>query len=156
MICRTCTKDKNEAEFSFRDKARGLRHRQCKQCHKNDALVCYNKHIARYKSTAAVRRKQHKHQLHTLLYQYLLDHPCVDCGESDPVVLDSDHVGQKRDGITQLIKRGASWETVKDELSQCETRCSNCHRRKTAQRNGKWFKLVSEIACTSRPLGTPQ
>jgi hypothetical protein len=65
---------------------------------------------------------------------YLLGHPCVDCGERDPVVLDFDHVrGVKKAGVCFLANIGtASLETLRAEIEKCEVRCANCHRRKTA------------------------
>lgn len=78
-----------------------------------------------------------------LLYEYLCEHPCVDCGERDPVVLELDHVrGDKRDNIANLIRSGRSWEPIRAEIAKCEVRCANCHRRATARRNGTWKKLI--------------
>lgn len=64
---------------------------------------------------------------------------CVDCGESDPVVLDFDHVeGEKVASVSKLF-RAASKERIQAELAKCEVRCSNCHRKRTAQQFG-WYK----------------
>lgn len=69
------------------------------------------------------------------LYQYLLKNPCVDCGESDPVVLEFDHRGDKRLMISSAVNNyGAS--RLKEEIDKCEVRCSNCHKRKTAIEQG--------------------
>jgi hypothetical protein len=61
----------------------------------------------------------------------------VDCGESDPVVLDFDHVrGSKRFSIAIAVTLGYPWETLLREIEKCEVRCANCHRRKTARQMG--------------------
>lgn len=66
--------------------------------------------------------------------------PCIDCGESDPVVLDFDHVkGKKKKGISVLY-HSSKWETVLKEIKKCVVRCANCHRRKTAKER-KWMVL---------------
>ena len=67
---------------------------------------------------------------------------CVICGESDPVVLDFDHITGfiKEDTISNLIKRNASIENIQLEIDKCQILCANCHRRKTAQ-DFNWFKL---------------
>ncbi len=66
---------------------------------------------------------------------YLKEHPCVDCGETDVVVLDFDHKDPttKRDDLGRLIAVGYSWEYLQTEMNKCDVRCSNCHRRKTAR-----------------------
>lgn len=74
------------------------------------------------------------------IYQYLSNHPCVDCGESDIVVLDFDHLRDKRMGVSALMHRGASIASLEKEISKCEVVCANCHRRRTAK-TGNWYKL---------------
>ena len=70
---------------------------------------------------------------------YLLDsferHPCTDCGERDPLVLEFDHVADKQFSIaTGLLRR--PWQAVLDEMAKCEVVCANCHRRRTVKRGG--------------------
>ena len=75
------------------------------------------------------------------LYTYLSSHPCVDCGQTDIRCLEFDHVrGNKSYSIATLIKRAASWSAIEAEITKCEVRCVNCHRRKTLER-GKWWRF---------------
>ena len=70
---------------------------------------------------------------------YLLEHPCVDCKESDLVVLEFDHVrGVKKRDVMGLLN--CSLETIKTEIAKCDVVCANCHTKRTAQRlNGyRW------------------
>jgi hypothetical protein len=72
---------------------------------------------------------------------YLAAHPCVDCGEADPVVLDFDHV----DGKSMAISAGLiGWSIARiiQEIRKCEVRCANCHRRRTAKQLGWYDYLV--------------
>jgi hypothetical protein len=68
------------------------------------------------------------------------NHPCVDCGESRLPCLDFDHIiGKKRFTIANVIRKGYSWSTIKEEIDKCVVRCSNCHRMKTAKEQN-WYK----------------
>jgi hypothetical protein len=63
---------------------------------------------------------------------------CVECGEKDFRVLEFDHVrGVKTADISKMISH--SEERLRAELTLCEVRCANCHRRKTAERAG-WYR----------------
>jgi hypothetical protein len=75
-----------------------------------------------------------------MVLHYLADHPCVDCGEKDLVVLQFDHVrGKKIENISLMIRLGYSEEAIHKEIAKCEVRCANCHARRTAiQQN--WTK----------------
>ena len=75
-----------------------------------------------------------------LVVEYLQAHPCEDCGETDPVVLEFDHVGDKTKGneVGRLISDGAKMCRVMAEITKCEVRCANCHRRKTAT-DRNWY-----------------
>ena len=76
-----------------------------------------------------------------MVLEYLLEHPCVDCGESNPIVLEFDHVrGKKYKAVSELMSWDYSLKTLKDEIAKCDVRCANCHRIKTAQERG-WHML---------------
>jgi hypothetical protein len=77
------------------------------------------------------------------LAAYLLEHPCIDCGETDIQVLDLDHLDSmtKTREIGLMILRGCSWDTVRAELEKCVVRCANCHRRRTARDWSHWRYL---------------
>jgi hypothetical protein len=78
--------------------------------------------------------------------EYLTGHPCIDCGEADPFVLEFDHVkGPKRRNICDIVSMGWSLATLEDEIAKCVVRCANCHRRKTAHQF-KWFKSTEAKA----------
>jgi hypothetical protein len=69
-----------------------------------------------------------------LIIDYLLSHPCVDCGEDDLLVLEFDHVrGVKIGAVGVIANGGASVEKLKAEIAKCEVRCANCHRRRTVK-----------------------
>lgn len=60
---------------------------------------------------------------------------CIDCGESNPLVLDFDHVrGKKIMCISNMVRNSYSIDTIKKEMDKCEVRCSNCHRIITHKR----------------------
>lgn len=71
------------------------------------------------------------------LHVYLLSHPCVDCGETNPVVLEFDHVrGTKLFNVGEATSKGYSLKRVQAEVEKCEIRCANCHRQKTYREAG--------------------
>ncbi len=77
---------------------------------------------------------------HLLVLHALSDAQCVDCGERDPLVLQFDHLMDKADHISWLVGSGCSPLRLARELSKCQIRCANCHRRATA-RAGAWFRV---------------
>lgn len=80
------------------------------------------------------------------IQEYLTNHPCVDCGESDPIVLEFDHIDPslKIRGITQ-VATNSSLETLQEEVEKCEVWCANCHRRKTAKQLGHYQYLENHV-----------
>ncbi len=82
---------------------------------------------------------------------YLENHPCVDCGEHDPIVLDFDHVsGEKINTVSSILGSGKSLVHLVVEIEKCVVRCANCHRRKTAQQRGWIYKLQSSNNSTGK------
>lgn len=76
------------------------------------------------------------------VFAYLIDHACVDCGETDPVVLDFDHLRDKVDNVSSLVVLRRPWLEILAEIAKCEVRCANCHARKTARGIGSYRTKV--------------
>lgn len=77
-------------------------------------------------------QRRHREANKERIYEYLLVHPCVDCGESDPIVLEFDHVrGTKKKNVSRMACGSTySWTAIKIEIDKCDIRCANCHRRR--------------------------
>lgn len=82
-----------------------------------------------------------------MLFDLLSKKSCVDCGESDPVVLDFDHKNPKEKlrPVSKLLSGHWSWKSVESEIEKCEIRCANCHRRKTYVQQGGWGKTKKVV-----------
>ena len=132
-----CHEWKPEAEFAFRSIKTGKRQSHCRKCHAAYRREHYLRTKPTYIQNERVRMRERRRQNRILLYEYLLGHPCVDCGELDPVVLDFDHRDPtvKRDEVSKLAARQA-WSTVLQEIAQCVVRCASCHRKRTASSTG--------------------
>lgn len=76
------------------------------------------------------RRRRQETQLR--LIAYLKDHPCVDCGETDVLVLEFDHRRDKKFCVASLMSW--KWENVLLEIQKCDVVCANDHCRRTARR----------------------
>jgi hypothetical protein len=101
----------------------------------------------RRQSYAAKLARQRALRGHVL--DHLRHHPCVDCGEADPVVLEFDHLGEKTASISGLISHTATRKAVEAEIARCEVVCTNCHRRRTATRAG--WRRASAPESVTRP-----
>jgi len=113
-------------------------HPYCKPCNISQRMAAYH----RDPSIQRNRSKKDKADNKLKLLSYLLEHPCVDCGESDPIVLDFDHSrGVKRECIARMLS--CAWSTIVLEIEKCDVVCANCHRRRTAKRHGRWMKSKS-------------
>lgn len=141
LSCGTCKHSKPIAEFNFRNRALGVRHSTCKECQKTFKRAFYERNLESYKKKSAAQKYDAIRQNRERVLAYLLSHPCVDCGEADPIVLQFDHIEKKHKAISQLIIDGASWERIESEIAKCQVRCANCHRKKTA-REQPWFRFL--------------
>lgn len=59
---------------------------------------------------------------------------CVDCGINNHIILDFDHIRDKKYNISRMIHDGFSWKAIKKEIEKCEVVCANCHRLRTYNR----------------------
>lgn len=131
--CNKCGKTKLITEFSFKNKKLRIRHSDCKECHGKWFANYYHKNRDKQLREVFERKKRHADEIRKFLYMYLLEHSCVDCPETDPVVMHFDHMGNKEFNIGNAVNRGVSLETLKKEIAKCVIRCANCHAKKTAK-----------------------
>lgn len=130
--CKFCQNEKNR-------KYRSKNPKQVKKSKQQD----YIKHKDAYLRRAGKRREKMIYEY----FSYLLEHPCVECGESDPVVLDFHHINKnnKIAEVSNLIYAEGKFlnnPAVQKEILKCEVLCSNCHRKKTAkQRNSLKYRF---------------
>jgi len=137
--CVTCGFPKEEEEFNWRYKALGIRQKSCRECQHGHGKKYYQNHIEEEKERTRRRRVTAREEARDFVYSYLSTHFCVDCGETDPRVLEFDHIHGKAANVATLISEGASIERLRIEISLCVVRCANCHRKKTSDEMG-WRK----------------
>lgn len=121
----------------------------CRDCNKIRSRKYYADNPAKHKAITKGKSKEQIKRNQEYALDYLRCHPCVDCEEEDPVLLDFDHVrGQKNGNIGAMIHVPVSIKKLQAEIDKCEIRCVACHRRRTA-RAGGWFRFVA--APTTKP-----
>ncbi len=142
QVCTQCGRDLALAEFNYKDRRRGKLHNLCRSCSRAYFRGYYAQHrqkfVLRSKRKNAVERKDHQERV----LAFLRTHPCIDCGEADPVVLQFDHQDpeSKSSNVGELLRRRASWARIQAEIDKCDVRCANDHQRRTASQFG-WYRL---------------
>lgn len=131
--CTKCNKIKSVEEFSWKSKIKKIRCHSCKECHKAWFKKYWKENKDKHRETIRARYAIVILRNQKFVYEYLLTHPCVDCLETDPIVLEFDHQRDKISTIERLINNGCSIEKIKKEIDKCEIRCANCHAKKTAR-----------------------
>lgn len=128
-----CHQEKPEAEFAFRSLATGKRQDHCRQCHAAYRRQHYLDNRAIYIAREVARIKGYREMNRAHILAFLETHPCVDCGESDPVLLEfDDRDPATKSGAVTLIAVHKPWKFVQVEIEKCDVRCIACHRRRTA------------------------
>lgn len=145
-VCCTCGLAKPMSEFALKDKERGTRSTKCRTCQAAYSREHYRRNRPKYLQKASTQRKVNREQCRQHVFNYLSTHPCIDCGEIDPILLEFDHrdASLKRESISRMISK-RTWPIIQLEIAKCDVRCANCHRRRTAQQFG-WSKLHENSA----------
>ena len=110
----------------------------------NDERAYQHQHYLRnkelYKKKAVISRRKQVAEQRLLVWTYLSDHPCVDCGIADIRVLHFDHRdrSQKAGPIGHFY---GSRKKLLAEIAKCDVRCANCHMIRTADQFG-WARAL--------------
>jgi hypothetical protein len=144
--CTGCRRERPLVGFRIKNKRTGRRGTLCRACRSAYGKLHYEKNREKYRTRGRRPHHEQRDEYWFWVMSYLTAHPCLDCGETDPVVLQFDH----RDGTTKvgtvgLMLNRASWDDLLREIGKCDVRCANCHRVRTAQQCG-WSKSIHESA----------
>lgn len=142
--CRKCNLIKSFNDFTKNKREKDGYRRVCQLCsstyerdrYHKDESIRYVRHVHAAGREGKVQRNR------IFLFNYLLNHSCVDCNESDPIVLEFDHIKDKKYNVSHLIAAGYSIAKISEEIKKCEVRCANCHRRKTSKQFN-WYNKTA-------------
>jgi len=97
------------------------------------------------KANSRVATKKYKHKLQMYVWDYLSQHPCVDCGESNILFLEFDHRFDKKEWVSFLIRKHASINAIISEIAKCDVRCIGCHRTREWSKYGNSGKNLRNV-----------
>jgi hypothetical protein len=124
---------KNLFLFPARKISKDGRASWCKACYKIYWNKRYFENHAHYRSSHNASRNKIREKNARKVFEFLQQNPCKRCGETDPIVLEFDHLEKtdKIESISNMIAN-ASWQQIESEIAKCDVLCANCHRRKSA------------------------
>jgi hypothetical protein len=136
-VCCTCKDSKSIDNFSKKSSSPDGLQNVCRSCASLHSRKHYINNIDRVKRRTKDRRKRIRPILQSIILSYL-ERGCIDCGEKDIVVLDFDHISNKKFNVSTMVHDCVDLNKIEEEISKCEIRCANCHRRKTAKTFSWW------------------
>lgn len=134
--CVTCHLDRPLSAYNKRSSAKDGLQARCRDC----ARAWYVANRVEHGRSTRRRSDEVRRAYQQLIGAYLLEHPCVDCGETDVRCLEFDHEDPagKSAAVHRLVGSGVAWQRILDEIAKCSVRCSNCHQRRTMLQQGSW------------------
>jgi hypothetical protein len=141
-VCHKCLQEKPLEEFPWKSIVTRKRQAVCKTCTAQRSADWYENNKDHHRKNVYDRRTKLRLEAREYVLNYLSTQPCENCRESDPVVLEFHHIGEKGDEVSTLLHQSDSLIRVIEEISRCQVLCSNCHKRVTTKERG-WFKSRS-------------
>lgn len=141
--CCTCHQWLDKTEFNKRQAAWDGLQSRCRKC----SRAWYEQKREQHIKNVRRRNDRVREENRDRMRGYLLEHPCVDCGETDLRVLEFDHrPGTTKTGnVTKMAADGLAWKIVAVEIEKCDVRCDNCHRIRTCERAGSWRQVHHSV-----------
>tara|TARA_R110000772_G_scaffold17946_3_gene50034 strand:+ start:173369 stop:173830 length:462 start_codon:yes stop_codon:yes gene_type:complete len=139
--CTTCKLPKDTGEFNKNKAKKDGLNTICRECSNKHSKQYYQENKEHHIKVISKRRNITNRENRKKLFNFYLNNPCVDCTESDPIVLECDH----KEGVvkfkivSEMVNSGYSWDRIQEEIDKCDVRCSNCHKKRTAKDQG-WYK----------------
>lgn len=150
-----CKKCHNEKTKRWRQENKGrnalsqkkwLKTEAGKRSKRSQVKAYYLKNCKQIIKQNRMNEKEMLRKARNKILDYLLGHPCVDCGQKNPLRLTFDHVrGIKVFSIGNAVGGRYGWDRIQKEMQKCDVRCFNCHMEKTAiERNFMMYQLLKE------------
>ena len=117
--CYRCGEVKPVKEFAWRRRAKGQRDTFCRPCRSAYGKEHYAANRARYIEQARVQKERLRRERTLYLLEYFRTHPCVDCDETDPVVLEFDHLRDKLFTVEAALSQ-RNWSSILAEIEKCD------------------------------------
>lgn len=95
-------------------------------------------------SKDSIRKMERQGRLKAEIVTYKREHKCTDCKFNfPPICMEFDHLKEKggRQNEVNILVRQGRMTAARQEILKCDLLCSNCHRIRTATRNG-WNYLL--------------
>lgn len=137
--CTKCNIVQPIENFPWKNQLLGRRHSVCKTCTAERSKRLYNEDKQSQIERVRINNQRYRQTAREYVLEYLSSHPCSNCGETDPRVLEFHHEGEKENEVSRLMGRGASLDALIAEISKCIVLCANCHRKLTSDERG-WYK----------------
>lgn len=141
--CKRCSNILPLESFNFKNKAKGTRNAWCSECNKAYQKTHYSSNKETYVAKAVEWKRSYRSMIYGWMRDYVLDHPCVDCGIDDFRIVHFDHKDQltKEFEISKAIAGAYSLPKILDEVAKCDVRCANHHALRTAEQLGYYSDL---------------
>lgn len=146
-VCRTCGIDKPLTDYHKNTGRKDGIQSRCKACQKHYHRQHYLRNKETVRKQLQINKQRYREETIDFLLSYFSTHPCIDCGETNPLVLEFDHVrGTKAHNMAELFSGKRKTALIEAELSKCDVRCANCHRIRTAkQRNWYMYQKLTSV-----------
>lgn len=142
-VCSICKENKSTTEFNKKLSSKDGLQNVCRLCNSEQNKKHYQNNLDKIKNRSKKRNRRVKPELQKILLPFL-EKGCAVCGEKDLVVLDFDHLRDKKYNIAKLVSAVFSVKKVLSEIEKCQILCANCHRRKTAKDFNWWRINIAE------------
>jgi len=121
--CGGCEEVKLIAQFNIKGKYKNgnVRYQSfCKLCNSAASKIYYASNREKHIKDIGKRKQKYIERNRLYVYNFLLEHPCIDCRDPRPYVLDFDHVtDDKHSNISKMIGRPVSLKKLKEEIKKC-------------------------------------
>lgn len=134
-LCSNCNEQKQEEAFNKKEASKDGLQPHCRECSQTRSRKYYSDNREHHQKNVRVNTERYVERNRRWVWGILLSSSCKDCGDSDPMILEFDHLGDKVAGISSLIQLPSSLENLQKEINKCDIVCANCHRRRTYSRN---------------------